>query len=72
MAFQCLGWCPLYLGCCIWDWGGAFCILDGLSGIVDSEFDILEDILLLGVGIWCFRGYFFVFLMVIMQFGMFI
>ena len=32
--------------------GGAFCILDVLSGIVDSEFDILGDISLLGVGIW--------------------
>ena len=26
--------------------------LDGLSGIVDSEFDILEDISLLGLCIW--------------------
>ena len=33
------------------DWGGAFWILDGLSVIGDSEFDILEDILLLG---WVF------------------
>ena len=39
------------------DWGGAFWILDGLSVIGDSEFDILEDILLLGVGVWLFRGY---------------
>ena len=45
----------------MWDWGGALCILDELSGIVDSEFDILEDILLLEVGIWCFRGYFLYF-----------
>ena len=29
-----------------------FCILDGLSDIAYSEFDILEDILILGVGIW--------------------
>ena len=42
----------MYSGCHIWDWGGAFCILDGLSGVVDSEFDILEDISLLGVSSW--------------------
>ena len=29
----------MYSGCHIWDWGGAFCILDGLNGIVDKEFD---------------------------------
>ena len=29
----------MYSGCHIWDWGGAFCILDGLNGIVDNEFD---------------------------------
>ena len=34
-----MGWCTLYSGCHIWDWGGAFCILDGLNGIVDNEFD---------------------------------
>ena len=49
MVFQCLGWCTLYFGCWIWDWGGAFCILDGLSDIAYSEFHILEDNLLLGV-----------------------
>ena len=38
-------------GCRIWDLGEAFCILDGLSDIVYHEFDILEDISLLGVGI---------------------
>ena len=52
MTFQCLGWFTSYFGCHILDWGGAFWILDGLSVIGDSEFDILEDILLLGVGIW--------------------
>ena len=41
-----------FSGCHIWDWGGAFCILDGLTGIVDSEFDNLEDILLLGLPSW--------------------
>ena len=54
MAFQCLAWCTFYLGCRIWDWGGAFCILNGFSGIVDSEFDILEDISLLG---WVFGDF---------------
>ena len=34
-----MGWCTLYSGCHIWDWGGAFCILDGLNGIVDNKFD---------------------------------
>ena len=41
----------MYFGCRFWDWGGALCILDGLSDIAYSEFDILEDILLLG---WVF------------------
>ena len=36
MALQCFGWCTLYFWCPIWDWVGAFCILDGFSGIVDS------------------------------------
>ena len=50
MAFQCLECCTLYSVCCIWDWGGAICILDGLFDIMDSGFDILEDISLLGDG----------------------
>ena len=41
----------LYLICCIWDWGGAFCILDGLFDIMDSGFDILEDI---SLWVWVF------------------
>ena len=32
----------------IWDWGGACCILDGLSYIVYSEFDILEENIIFG------------------------
>ena len=31
---------------------GAFCILDGVSDILYSEFDISEDISLFGVGTW--------------------
>ena len=50
MAFQRLGWCKLYFGYGIGGWGGAFCILDGLSDIVFSTFDILEDISLFGGG----------------------
>ena len=61
----------MYFGCRFWDWGGALCILDGLSDIAYREFDALEDILLLG---WVFVDIedFFVFWIVIRQFGMII
>ena len=36
-----------------------FCMLDGLSDIAQSEFYILGEILLLGVGIWLLKCFFF-------------
>ena len=61
MVFQCFGWFTWYFGCRIWDWGGAFCILDGVSDIAYSELYILEDISHFWVGIWWFGWKFWYF-----------